>query len=425
MHRIDQIHAHEILDSRGNPTLTVSVLTNKGALGQASVPSGASTGAHEAHELRDGDKSRYRGLGVRKAVNHVNRLLASKLRGMPIADLQAIDARMIDLDGTPNKSHLGANAILGVSMACAHAGARAKGWPLYAYLRTVYGLALDTWRMPMPLMNIFNGGRHADTNLDIQEFIIVPIGIKTTAERVRAGSEVFHALGDVLREAGKDTDVGNEGGYAPEVGKTEQALDYIMQAIRRAKYRPGKHIGLGLDVAASEFFDEKTKRYVMRTDRKKLTEAGMIALMADWVDRYPFVSIEDPLAEDAWEGWKECTRQLGKRVLLIGDDLFVTNPTRLAEGIRQGVANTILVKPNQIGTVTETMETIALARAHRYKVVLSHRSGETADTTIADMAVAVNADFLKAGAPSRSERLVKYNRLMEIEEEVRQSHLYA
>ena len=418
---IDQIHAHEILDSRGNPTIAVSVFTKKGVLGTASVPSGASTGTHEAYELRDGDPKRYRGLGVRKAVRNIHATLLPKLRGLSVTDQRGIDERMCALDGTKNKSRLGANAILGVSLAVAHAGAKSKRIPLYQYLRWVYDLAQEGWRMPVPLMNVLNGGRHADTNLDIQEFIVAPTGIKTVRERVRAGSEIFHALGDILRANGLDTDVGNEGGYAPTLGKTEDALAFLMKAIRKAGYAPGKQVRLGLDVAASEFFDEKKQVYVMKTDRRKLTEEQMIELFAGWVKKYPFVSIEDGLAEDAWDGWQKMTAQLGKQVYLIGDDLFVTNPTRIREGIVRGVANTVLIKPNQIGSLTETMDAIALAQEHAYKIAISHRSGETTDTTIADLAVAVSADFLKAGAPSRSERLVKYNRLMEIEEEVRQT----
>lgn len=416
--KIDQIHAHEILDSRGNPTVAVSLLTHRGVIGSASVPSGASTGSHEAMELRDGDPKRYGGKGVKKACRNINLVLAPKLRGMRVTDQRAIDELMIQLDGTVNKKRLGANAILGVSLAAAHAAARSKQMPLYSYLRWTFDLTEETWRMPIPLMNILNGGSHADTNLDIQEFIIAPTGIRKFRERVRAGAEIFHALGDILHANGLDTDVGNEGGYAPSLGKTEDALVYIMQAIKKAGYVPGKQIRLGLDVAANEFYDAKKDRYIMRTDKRKMTDEQMMDLIADWVDRYPFVSIEDGLQEDKWAEWAELTRRLGKRVYLIGDDLFVTNVKRLQEGIERKVANTILIKFNQIGTLSETMNTIALAKAHKYKVVISHRSGETSDTTLADLAVAVNADFVKTGAPSRSERLVKYNRLMEIEEEI-------
>ncbi len=416
--KIDQIHAHEILDSRGNPTVSVSVLTHNGFLGVASVPSGASTGSHEAVELRDGDMARYRGKGVKKACRNVNMKIAPKLRGMSVTSQREIDQLMIEMDGTVNKKKLGANAILGVSLAVAHAAAKSKSMPLYAYLRWAYDILEEKWKMPMPLLNVLNGGSHADTNLDIQEFIVVPTGIKKFRERVRAGSEIYHALGDILREDGHDTDVGNEGGFAPDLGQTEDALKYLMKAIKKAGYKAGKDVRLGLDVAANEFYNEKKDRYIMKTDKKKMTDEAMIDLLEDWVDRYPFVSIEDGLQEDKWEMWEKLTERLGKKVYLIGDDLFVTNRRRLAEGIERNVANAILIKPNQIGTLTETMETIELAQANKYKVAISHRSGETTDTSIADIAVAVNADFIKTGAPSRSERLVKYNRLMEIEEEI-------
>jgi len=416
--KIDQIHAHEILDSRGNPTVAVSVLTKKGIVATASVPSGASTGSHEAVELRDNDPKRYGGQGVKKAVRNVNMKIAPKLRGMSITKQREIDEIMIQMDGTTNKRRLGANAILGVSLAVAHAGARAKNMPLYAYIRWVYDILEDKWKMPMPLMNILNGGTHASTNLDIQEFIIVPVGIRKFRERVRAGSEVFHALGKILEKDGKDTDVGNEGGYAPNLGRTEDALQYIVKAIKKAGYKPGKQIRLGLDVAANEFYNEKKDRYIMKTDKKKLTDEQMIDMLDEWVDKYPFISIEDPLQEDKWDEWKEATKRLGKKVYVIGDDLFVTNPKRLQKGIDNSVANSILIKLNQIGTLSETIDTIQLAQKNKYKIAVSHRSGETTDTTIADLAVAVNAEFIKTGAPSRSERLVKYNRLMEIEEEV-------
>lgn len=416
--KIDQIHAHEILDSRGNPTVSVSVLTRNGVVASASVPSGASTGSHEALELRDGDPKRYGGKGVKKACRNVNMKIAPALRGMKVTDQRAIDELMINLDGTVNKKRLGANAILGVSLAVAHAAARSKGMPLYAYLRWTYDIMHETWKMPVPLMNILNGGSHADTNLDIQEFIMAPTGIRKFRERVRAGSEIFHALGEILHKDGLDTDVGNEGGYAPDMGKTEDALKYIMKAIKKAGYTPGKQIRLGLDIAANEFYNEKKDRYIMRTDKRKMTDEEMIELLEDWVDRYPFVSIEDGLQEDKWEQWEELTRRLGKKVYLIGDDLFATNPKRLQMGIERNVGNAILIKFNQIGTLSETIQTIQLAQANKYKVVISHRSGETSDTTLADLAVAVNADFVKTGAPSRSERLVKYNRLMEIEEEL-------
>lgn len=418
LEKIDIVHAHEILDSRGNPTVHVSVVLRDGTRGNASVPSGASTGIHEALELRDGDKKRYRGLGVRKAIANVNTTLAKTVRGMDVANLAGIDDAMRIVDGTDNKRRMGANAILGVSLACAHAGARRAAMPLFSYLRQIYGFRHANWKLPTPLLNVFNGGRHADTNLDMQEFIIIPHGFKTFSRKLQAGSEIFHALGDVLHADGLDTDVGNEGGYAPEVGKTEQALDYLLKAVKAAKYKPGKDVSFGIDVAASEFYDEKTEKYVIKTDRRKLGEKQMIDLYEEWVNKYPMLSIEDGLAEDAWEGWQEMTERLGDDILLIGDDLFVTNVERVRRGIKLGVANAVLIKLNQIGTMTETMQTIALAQDHGYKIVISHRSGETTDTTIADLAVAVNAEFIKSGAPSRSERLCKYNRLLEIEEEL-------
>lgn len=416
--RIASIHAHEILDSRGNPTVNVQVSLKSGRTGSASVPSGASTGSHEALELRDGDKKRYRGLGVRKAVHHIHDRIAPALKGMDIQDQRGIDDAMRILDGTLNKRSLGANAILGVSLAAAHAGARSAGEPLYSSLRDAFGLSYKGFSLPTPLMNVFNGGRHADTNLDMQEFIIIPHSFPSFARKLQAGSEIFHALGDVLREDGLDTDVGNEGGYAPDVGKTENALEYLVAAVKRAKYKLGKQIGFGIDVAASEFYDERTQKYILHTDRRKMTASQLIDLYEEWSLKYPMISLEDGLAEDDWENWRELTKQLGSEMLLIGDDLFVTNVDRLQRGIDEGVANTILIKPNQIGTLSETIDAILLAQKNKYKVVISHRSGETTDTTISDIAVAVNAEYIKTGAPSRSERLAKYNRLLEIEEEL-------
>ncbi len=416
--RIDLVHAHEILDSRGNPTVHVTVVLKNGMRGSASVPSGASTGTHEALELRDGDKKRYRGLGVLKAVRNVNDIIAPALRGKDVVDLRGVDDMMRVLDGTENKRKLGANAILGVSLACAHAGAKRAQMPLYVYLRDIYSLSYRGFSLPTPLMNVFNGGRHADTNLDMQEFIIVPHGIKSFVKKLQAGSEIFHALGDVLREDGLDTDVGDEGGYAPDVGKTETALEYLVKAVKRAKYKLGKEISFGIDVAASEFYDERTEKYIIHTDRRKLTSSQMIDLYEEWLEKYPMLSIEDGLAEDDWDNWKTLTKRLGKDLLLIGDDLFVTNVERVKKGIELGVANAVLVKVNQIGTLSETIDTITLAQKHKYDIVISHRSGETPDTTIADLAVAVNAQYIKTGSLSRSERLAKYNRLLEIEEEL-------
>jgi len=416
--KIHIIHAHEILDSRGHPTLNVTVLLKNGSRGSASVPSGASTGIHEALELRDGDKNRYRGKGVLNAVKNVNTTIAKAIVGMDVMDLQKIDDAMRILDGTVNKHRLGANAILGVSMACAHAGARRRKIPLYMHLRDIYGFDFSKYKLPTPLMNIFNGGSHADTNLDMQEFIVIPHGFSKFSRKLQAGSEIFHALGDILLKDGLDTDVGNEGGYAPDVGKTEDALEYLKKAVRRAKYKLGKEISFGIDVAASEFFDPKKNKYILKTDRRKLSGSQMTDLLEAWMKKYPLISIEDGLDQDAWEDWKEHTARLGKDAMLIGDDLFVTNTERIQKGINIKVANAVLIKMNQIGTMSETMDAIKLAQKHRYKVVISHRSGETSDHTIADLAVAVNAQYIKTGAPTRSERLSKYNRLLEIEEEL-------
>lgn len=416
--KIDVIHAHEILDSRGNPTLNVTVMLKNGLRGSASVPSGASTGVHEAMELRDGDDSRYGGKGVRKAVNNVNVKIAKVLRGHDVFDVRGIDDTMRILDGTTNKHVLGANAILGVSLACAHAGARRANTPLYEHIRNVFGLTYKDFRVPTPFLNVFNGGLHADTNLDMQEFIIIPHGFTRFARKLQAGSEIFHALGDVLHADGLDTDVGNEGGYAPDVGKTEMALEYLVKAVKKAKYKLGTQVGFGIDVAASEFYDAKKDRYILKTDRRKLRGPEMIDLYEAWSKKYPLMSVEDGLDEDAWTDWQMLTKRLGKKMLLVGDDLFVTNVERVQMGLDQKVANAVLIKPNQIGSLSETVDTILLAQKHRYKTVISHRSGETSDTTIADLAVAVNAEYIKSGAPSRSERLSKYNRLLEIEEEL-------
>lgn len=416
--RISELHAHEILDSRGNPTVHVTVTLKNGLRAQASVPSGASTGLYEAKELRDGDKKRYRGLGVKKAVANVNEKLNVLLRGQDVRDLKKIDAAMCELDGTTNKRRLGANAILAVSLACAQAGAKFEGRPLYRHLREVYGLNLRKFLLPTPMLNVINGGRHADSSLDVQEFMIVPVGPRKFSEKLRAGSEIFHALGDLLYANGLETAVGNEGGYAPDLGHADAAFDYLLKAIKKAKYKPGREIMFAVDVAASELYDEASEKYVFARERRKYSVKQLIGLYEEWVDEYPLLSIEDGLSEDAWSDWSLMTERLGKEIMLVGDDLFVTNQERLKKGIELGVANTILIKPNQIGTVSETMETIALAREHGYTVIISHRSGETTDTAIADLAVAVNAEFIKSGAPSRSERLCKYNRLLEIEEEL-------
>ena len=417
--KISLVHAHEILDSRGNPTLNVTVALRNGSRGSASVPSGASTGIHEALELRDGDKDRYRGRGVLKAVKNVNTTINKTVTGMNVFDLEAIDNAMRIKDGTSNKHRLGANAILGVSMAAAHAGARRAGVPLYKHLRDIYKIEEKGFKLPDPLMNIFNGGSHADTNLDMQEFIIVPHGFTSFARGLQAGSEIFHALGDILRKDGLDTDVGNEGGYAPNLEKTEEALEYLMKAIKKAKYKPRKEVSVGIDVAASEFYNSKTKKYVLKTDRKKLNAQQMVDLLSGWVKKYPMISLEDPMDQDAWEDWTMINEAIGDKVMIIGDDLYVTNPKRIKKGLKKNATNAILIKMNQIGTMSETMEAIRLGKENKQDIVISHRSGETCDTTIADLAVAVNAEYIKTGAPSRSERLVKYNRLLEIEEELK------
>jgi len=415
--KIESIHAHEILDSRGNPTLNVTVLLKNGVTGSASVPSGASTGVHEALELRDGDKKRYRGKGVLKAAANVHKKIAPALHGMRVTRQRDIDAAMIQLDGTPNKSKLGANAILGVSLACAHAAARAKKMPLYAYLRQTFDLPFDRYRMPIPTMNVLNGGAHAGWILDFQEFMIVPRQRKFK-EKVRCGSEVFHALGDLLKKKGHSTLKGDEGGYAAPLKKNEDAFKLIMQAIKKAGYTPGKDVQLAMDPAVSEVYDKKTKRYKLNVDGKSLTSAQMIAMWERWLKKYPIISLEDGLDQDDWDGWVEMNKRLGKKVALVGDDFLVTNVERLRKAIELKAANAILIKVNQIGSLSEAVDAIMLAKQYKYKVSVSHRSGETADTTIADLAVAVNADYIKTGSLSRSERLAKYNRLMEIEEEL-------
>lgn len=418
MSKIKSIKAREILDSRGNPTLEVEVELNNKIKAWAAVPSGASTGVHEALELRDGDKSRYNGKGVLKAVNNVNRRIAPKIIGLNPRDQKKIDKLMIDLDGTENKSKLGANAILGVSLAVARAAAIDSNKPLYIYLRKKFWNKNKRWSFPTPMVNIFNGGKHADTNLDIQEFMITPQQ-KNIKEAVRCGAEIFHTLGDVLSKVGLDTDVGNEGGYAPDVGRTTQAFTLILRAIKKAGYQTGKNVFLGLDVAASEFYNTDTKKYILKTDKKRLNQEGMINMFDKWSKKYPLISIEDPLDQDDWDGWQKMTKRLGKKITIIGDDLFVTNVKRLKEGIKKGVGNAILIKLNQIGSLTETVECIKLAQKNKYKIAISHRSGETSDDFIADLAVASGAEYIKTGSLSRGERVAKYNRLMEIWEEIK------
>ena len=409
--RIASIHAREILDSRGNPTLSVRVTTDNGAVGEAAVPSGASTGVHEALELRDGDKQRYGGKGVLNAVKHVNEAIAKRLHGTNVLDQAALDKAMIELDGTPSKSKLGANAILGVSLACAHAAAASLEQPLYRYLGGVQAVTL-----PVPMMNVINGGKHAEGALQIQECMIVPIGAPTLSEAVRYGSEVFHALGSVLRKKNFQTLVGDEGGYAPPLRHLEEALGLIMDAIALAGYEPGRQVAIALDPAASEF--KEPEGYRVERDAKPISSDGLIAFYERQIAAFPIVSIEDGLGEDDWAGWRDLTAALGKRVQLVGDDLFVTNMKFLQRGIDEHVANAILVKVNQIGTLTETIECVEMAQRAHYGAVISHRSGETGDTTIADIAVALNAGQIKTGSLSRSDRVEKYNRLMAIEDEL-------
>ena len=411
MSAISEIHAREILDSRGNPTVEVEVVLESGGFGRAAVPSGASTGTREAVELRDGDGKRYGGKGVRRAVTNVIEVIAPELDGMEATEQAAVDRALLELDGTPNKSALGANALLGVSLAVARAAADEAGLPLYQYLGGA-GARL----LPVPLMNVLNGGVHADNGLDIQEFMLVPAGAQSFSEALRTGAEIFHALKGLLRDKGLSTGVGDEGGFAPALGSTTAALDLLLQAIERAGYRPAEDVLLALDAAASEFFHGG--RYRFRAEGKERTSEEMIAFYESLLDRYPLCSIEDGLAEQDWDGWAALTRRLGSRIQLVGDDIFVTNPTILGEGIRKGVANAILIKVNQIGTLTETLEAVELAKRAGYGTVISHRSGETEDTFIADLAVAVNAGQIKTGSLARGERTAKYNQLLRIEEEL-------
>ena len=411
MTAIVDIFAREILDSRGNPTVEVDVILESGAFGRAGVPSGASTGAHEAVELRDGDKSRYGGKGVLKACESVNGELADALVGMDAEEQLVLDRTMIELDGTPNKSRLGANAILGVSMAAAKAAAEEAALPLYAYLG-----GPNAHVLPTPMMNIINGGEHADNPIDFQEFMIVPVGAETLSDAVRMGSEVFHALKKGLSDAGHNTAVGDEGGFAPGLAGTDHAIQFIMEAIEKAGYTPGDDMMLALDAASTEFF--KGGKYELAGEGKSLSPDEMVRYFENLVAKYPIFSIEDGMAEDDWDGWKTLTDVLGSKCQLVGDDLFVTNPLRLADGIQKGVANSILVKVNQIGTLSETFEAVEMAHRAGYTSVISHRSGETEDTTIADLAVALNAGQIKTGSLSRSDRLAKYNQLLRIEEEL-------
>jgi enolase len=418
MSQIDRIHAREILDSRGNPTVEADVILVTGERGRAAVPSGASTGEHEAVELRDGDESRYGGKGVLKAVANVNEVIARALKGMDALDQRGIDQKLIELDGTPNKSQLGANALLAVSMATARAAAANRRQPLYRYLG---GEGAHT--LPVPMMNIINGGAHADNNVDFQEFMIVPVGAPRFSKALRMGAEIFHTLKSVLKKKGYGTSVGDEGGFAPNLKSNEEAIETILEAIHLSGYQIGDDVLFALDPAASEFFDGQS--YVLKkSDGRKLSSAEMIAFWKDWADKYPIVSIEDGMAENDWDGWKAMTNELGDRIQLVGDDLFVTNTKFLQKGIDLGVANSILIKVNQIGTLTETLDCIQLAKSNGRTAVISHRSGETEDAFIADLAVATNAGQIKTGSISRSDRIAKYNQLLRIEEELGEAAQY-
>jgi len=411
---INNIFARQILDSRGNPTIEVDVMTNTGAFGRAAVPSGASTGIHEAVELRDGDKGIYMGKGVLRAVQNVNEILAKELEGMNVLEQAAIDMAMLEIDGTPNKANIGANAILAVSLACAHAAAMQTGQPLYRYIG-----GANARTMPVPMMNILNGGAHADNSIDFQEFMVMPFGADTFSEGLRMGVEIFHHLKNVLKAKGYSTNVGDEGGFAPNIKSNEEAIETVLTAIEKAGYKPGEDVYIAMDAAASEFYDKEKGLYIFKkSDKRELTSDQMVDYWDSWVKKYPIISIEDGFDEDDWTGWANATKRNGANIQLVGDDLFVTNETRLARGIKENVANSILVKVNQIGTLTETMNTVELAHKNSYTSVMSHRSGETEDNTIADLAVALGTGQIKTGSASRSDRMAKYNQLLRIEEQL-------
>jgi enolase len=418
MPAIDYLDAQEILDSRGNPTVEVTIVLEDGAVGRAAVPSGASTGAHEAVELRDGDKGRYGGKGVQQAVTNVVETIAPAILGKDASDQGAIDALLIDLDGTPNKGKLGANAVLGVSLACAHAAAESYGLPLYRYLG-----GAGAWTLPVPMFNILNGGQHAADSTDFQEFMVMPVGLDTFAEALRAGAEIFHALKAELHDRGLATGQGDEGGFAPTLPSNQAAIETVLRAVERAGYQPGEDVAIALDPATTELVEGEPDAdgeltYRLAKEGRSLKTSELVDFWADWIARYPIVSLEDGLAEDDWQGWRRLTERVGDRCQLVGDDLFVTNAERLARGLTEGSANAILIKLNQIGTLSETLRTVDLARSHGWGAVISHRSGETEDTTIADLAVATNSGQIKTGAPSRSERVAKYNRLLRIDAEL-------
>ena len=419
MSLIASIFARQILDSRGNPTIEVDVITENGILGRAAVPSGASTGVHEAVELRDNDKSIYMGKGVLKAVNHVNTVIEEALVGMDVFEQKKIDYLLLELDGTENKSNLGAIAILGTSLAVAKAAAQEAGLSLYQYIGGVGAVT-----MPVPMMNILNGGSHADNLIDIQEFMVMPFGAKSFSEGLRWGTEVFHHLKAVLKAKGMSTNVGDEGGFAPSLGSNEEAIQVVMEAIEKAGFKPGVDMYIALDAASSEFYNAEKGKYIFESTGEERSSAEMVEFWASWCEKYPIISIEDGLAEDDWDGWKLATEKLGSKVQLVGDDLFVTNTKRLQQGISKGIANSILVKVNQIGTLTETIEAVNLATRNGYTSVMSHRSGETEDNTIADLAVALNCGQIKTGSASRSDRMSKYNQLLRIEEELEDAAVY-
>lgn len=419
MSYIARIVGRQVLDSRGNPTVEVDVYTTNGAVGRAAVPSGASTGIHEAVELRDGDKSIYLGKGVLKAVENVNTIIAEELMGMDIFDQKLIDRVLVELDGTPNKSKLGANAILGTSLAVAKAAAQESGLSLFKY---VGGVGATT--MPVPMMNILNGGSHADNLIDVQEFMVMPFGASSFSEGLRWGTEIFHHLKSVLKDKGMSTNVGDEGGFAPNLGSNEEAIQVVLQAIEKAGFKPGHDVYIALDAASSEFYNAEKGLYLFESTGESRTSSEMVDFWADWCKKYPIVSIEDGLAEDDWAGWKEATDKLGSKVQLVGDDLFVTNTKRLSQGIEKGIANSILVKVNQIGSLSETIEAVQMATRNSYTSVMSHRSGETEDNTIADLAVALNCGQIKTGSASRSDRMAKYNQLLRIEEELGETAYY-
>lgn len=414
MSTILSVRARQILDSRGNPTVEVDVITDNGILGRAAIPSGASTGIHEAVELRDNDKKVYMGKGVLTAVNNVNKIIAEEINGMFVTDQIEIDNRLIELDGTPNKAKLGANAILGVSLAVAHAAAQITGQEFYRY---VGGTAANT--LPIPMMNILNGGSHADNSIDFQEFMIMPVGAGSFSEAIRMGAEVFHNLKAVLKKGKYSTNVGDEGGFAPNLKSNEEALKVILKAIEAAGYKPGKDVFIALDPASSEYFiPEENVYHLKKSTGEKLSPSDMVSFFKDWVKRYPIISIEDGMAEDDWDGWKLMTKELGNKIQLVGDDIFVTNVKRISEGIKKGVANSVLIKVNQIGTLSETIDAVNLAYRNSYTAVISHRSGETEDVTIADLAVALNTGLIKTGSASRTDRIAKYNQLLRIEEQL-------